>query len=176
MVLSRPPGGEKPWGPPLVWRRAWVDGMDLWEANWPEAYRLVQNQGRGLILQGTREWQDYQFEASITPWSMQAGGIGARVQGMQRFYALQLVKGNTVRLVKALDGDTILGEKAFEWESQRSYRLKIQVAGKRIKAWVDQQLVFDVFDEERPLLGGGVAYVVDQGHISSQAMRVKPIS
>jgi len=25
------------------------------------------------------------------------------------------------------------------------------------------------------LLGGGVAYVVDQGHVSSQAMTIKPI-
>jgi ADP-ribosylglycohydrolase len=176
VVLSRPPGGEKPWEPPLVWRRAWVDGVDLWQVGWPEAYRLVQNDGRGLILQGTREWQDYQVEASITPWLMQAGGIGARVQGMKRFYTLQLIKENKVRLVKALDGDTILGEKAFEWETQKSYRLKIQVSGNRIKAWVDQQLQFDVRDENRPLLAGGVAYVVDQGHLSSQAMRVKPIS
>jgi ADP-ribosylglycohydrolase len=176
VALGRPPGGEKPWEPPLVWRRAWVDGIDLWEAGWPEAYRLIQNDGRGLILQGTREWQDYEVEATITPWLMQAGGIGARVQGMKRFYSLQLVKENKVRLVKALDGDTILGEKAFQWETQRSYHLKIQVSGNRIKAWVDQQLQFDVRDESRPLLGGGVAYVVDQGHLSSQAMSVKPIS
>jgi hypothetical protein len=176
ITLTRPPGGDKPWEAPLVWRRAWVDGMDLWEAGWTEAYRLVQNEGRGLILQGTREWQDYEVEASITPWLMQAGGIGARVQGMKRFYALQLVKENKVRLVKALDGDTILGEKAFEWENHKSYRLKIQVSGNRIKGWVNQQLQFDVRDEKRPLLGGGVAYVVDQGHLSSQAMSVKPIS
>ena len=70
----------------------------------------------------------------------------------------------------------ILGEKAFEWETQRSYSLKMQVSGNQIKAWVDQQLVFDVRDENRPLLGCGVAYVVDQGHLSSQAMRVNPIS
>jgi ADP-ribosylglycohydrolase len=176
VVLSRPPGGEKPWEPPLAWRRAWVDGMHLWEAGWPEAYRLVQNEGRGLILQGTREWQDYEVDADITPWLMEAGGIAARVQGMKRFYALQLVKENKVRLIKALDGDMILGEKAFEWQVQRSYSLKMQVSGNRIKAWVDQQLQFDVRDENRPLLGGGVAYVVDQGHLSSQAMSVKPIS
>jgi hypothetical protein len=150
--------------------------MHLWEAGWPEAYRLVQNEGRGLILQGTREWQDYEVDADITPWLMEAGGIAARVQGMKRFYALQLVKENKVRLIKALDGDMILGEKAFEWQVQRSYSLKMQVSGNRIKAWVDQQLQFDVRDENRPLLGGGVAYVVDQGHLSSQAMSVKPIS
>ena len=175
VTLTRPFSSNECWEPPLVWRQAWVDAMDLWEVNWPEPYRLVQNEGRGLILQGTREWQDYEVEAAITPWLVDAGGIAARVQGLKRFYALELGKGNRVRLVKALDGDTILGEKDFEWQIHSSYTLKMQVSGNRIKAWVDNQLQFDVFDEERPLLGGGVAYVVDQGHISSQAMIVKPI-
>jgi hypothetical protein len=107
---------------------------------------------------------------------MDAGGIGARVQGMKRFYSLQLVKGNKVRLLKALDGDTILAEKDFKWEIHSSYTLKMQVSENRIKAWVDGQLQFDILDKDKPLLGGGVAYVVDLGHISSQAMLVKPIT
>ena len=175
VTLTRPFGSNERWEPPLVWRQAWVDAMDLWEVWWPEPYRLVQNEGRGLLMQGTREWKDYEVEAAITPWLMDAGGIGARVQGLKRFYSLQLEKGNKVRLVKALDGDAILGEKDFEWEIHSSYTLKMQVSGNRIKAWVDDQLQFDVVDEDKPLLGGGVAYVVDQGHISSQAMTVKPI-
>ena len=175
VTLTRPFGSYERREPPLVWRQAWVDAMDLWEGWWPEPYRLVQNEGRGLIMQGTREWMDYEVEAAITPWLMDAGGIAARVQGLKRFYALQLEKGNLVRLVKALDGDTILGEKEFEWENHSSYTLKMQVSGDRIKAWVDDQLQFDIVDEDKPLLGGGVAYVVDQGHIGSQAMIVKPI-
>jgi hypothetical protein len=107
---------------------------------------------------------------------MDAGGIGARVQGLKRFYSLQLVNGNKVRLVKALDGDTILGEKDFEWDIHSTYTLKLEVSGNKIRGWVGDQLLFDVVDENDPLLGGGVAYVVDQGHIGSQAMTVKPIT
>ena len=51
----------------------------------------------------------------------------------------------------------------------------MRVSENRIKAWVDGQLQFDVVDKDKPLLGGGVAYVVDLGHISSQAMSVNPI-
>jgi len=175
VTLTRPFGSNERWEPPLVWRQAWVDAMDLWEVRWPEPFRLVQNEGRGLIMQGTREWQDYKVEAAITPWLMDAGGIAARVQGLKRFYSLQLGIGNKVRLVKALDGDAILGEKDYEWEIHRSYTLKMQVSGNRIKAWVDDQLQFDVLDKDKLLLGGGVAYVVDQGHISSQAMFVNSL-
>jgi hypothetical protein len=175
VVLTRPFGSAKRREPPLVWRRAWVDGMDLWEMWWPEPYRLVHNEGRGLIMHGTREWRNYEAEADITPWLMDAGGIGARVQGMKRFYALQLVKGNKVRLLKALDGDTILAENNFVWDIHSTYHLRMQVSGNRISAWVDNELQFDLVDEDIPLSSGGVAYIVDLGHISSQAMAVKPI-
>ena len=175
VTLTRPFGSKEPWSPPLVWRQAWVDGMDIWEPWWPEPYRLVQNEGRGLIMQGTRQWEDYQVEADITPWLMDAAGIGARVQGLKRFYALQLGNGKKVRLLKAMDGDTILAEKDFDWETYGTYQLKMEVSGNQIQAWIDDELQFEVIDEENPLQGGGVAYVVNQGHISSQAMTVKSI-
>jgi hypothetical protein len=175
VVLTRPFGTKNRWEPPLVWRQAWVDAMDKWEMWWPQPYRLIKNEGRGLLMQGTREWQDYVVEADVTPWLMDAAGIGVRVQGLKRFYALQLVNGKKARLLKALDGDSILAEKDFDWETYGTYQLKMEVSGNQIRAWVDDELQFEVVDEENPLQGGGVAYVVDQGHISSQAMTVKPI-
>ena len=51
----------------------------------------------------------------------------------------------------------------------------MQVAGNQIKAWIDGKLLFEIVDEENPLLDGGVAYVVDQGHISSHEMTVRPV-
>ena len=174
VVLTRPFGSGENWESPLVWRNAWVDAMD--EAHsWKEPYRLIKNEGRGLYMQGTREWKDYQAEADITPWLMDAGGIAVRVQGLKRFYALQLVKGNKVRLLKALDEDTILAEKDFDWEIHKTYALNMQVSGNQIKAWVDGDLQFDVTDVDTPLSGGAVAYTVDLGHIASQAMTVKPV-
>ena len=40
-----------------MWRRAWVNGVDeLW--TFVESFRLMQNEGRGLIIQGTRDWAE----------------------------------------------------------------------------------------------------------------------
>jgi hypothetical protein len=102
-----------------MWRWAWVDGMDQYNARWPEAFRLVQNQGRGLLMQGTREWTDYQVSAAITPHLVKTAGIAARVQGMRRFYALLLCEGNKVRLIKALDGDTLLMAAVLRWSARK---------------------------------------------------------
>ena len=51
----------------------------------------------------------------------------------------------------------------------------MQISGNQIKAWVDDQLQFNIIDDGTPLTGGGVAFVVDQGHLTSHAMTVKPI-
>jgi hypothetical protein len=88
---------------------------------------------------------------------------------------LLLVRGDKVRLQKTLNGDTILAEKVFEWDHHKTYQLKLQANNNKITAWVNDNLLFDLVDEDRPLTTGGVAYIVDQGHISSQSMTVKPI-
>ena len=142
VVLTRPLGFNGHKNPPLVWRQAWVDAMDLWEVKWPQPYRLIQNEGCGLIMQGTLEWQDYIVEADITPLLIDAAGIAARVQGLKRFYALQLVKGEKIRLLKALDGDNILAEADFDWDANSTYQLKLQVSGNHILAWIDDELQF----------------------------------
>ena len=53
--------------------------------------------------------------------------------------------------------------------------MSYQIKGSRVLGWVNEELLFDVQDEAQPLLGGGVAYVVEEGHISSQAMTVNPV-
>nr|MBA3874987.1 ADP-ribosylglycohydrolase family protein [Anaerolineae bacterium] len=38
-----------------LWRRAWVDGTDQTDMRWAETFRIVQNAGTGLLIQGTRD-------------------------------------------------------------------------------------------------------------------------
>src|SRR6266498_3015378 len=96
VVLARPEHGG------TLWRRAWVDGVDQFDGGWPEPFRIVQNQGTGLLIHGARDWRDYHVRAAITPHLALAAGIAARVQGMRRYYALLLCAGGVARLIKAL--------------------------------------------------------------------------
>jgi len=168
VTLARPPHGG------TMWRRAWVDGSDQAVRRSPESYRLVQNRGRGLWIQGTREWTDYTVTADVAPHLVVAAGLAARVQGMRRYYALLLCAGGTVRLVKALDGDSVLGEADLPWEPDRSYSLSIEVIGSRLRAWIDGCLLFDVDDSDHPLMGGGVALMCEEGRTSTDTVTVRP--
>ncbi|MEZ4670744.1 MAG: ADP-ribosylglycohydrolase family protein [Anaerolineae bacterium] len=165
-----------------MWRRAWVDGLDFegWLEQidwWPDAYRIVQNEGRGILSQGTREWTDYQVSAGITPHMFKAGGIGARVQGMQRYYALLMGADSKVRLVKMLDGEKILAEADFTCEmgSSRTYELTLKVNGNHLTGLIDGQQVLEYEDSVRPLTGGAIALVCDEGRFACTSVRVNSL-
>ena len=164
---------EPAWGG-TMWRRAWVNGIDWRFSGWGAAYQLVQNNGTGLVMQGTREWRDYRVTADVTPHLVKSAGIAARVQGMRRYYALLLCSDGKARLVKALDGQRILDEAVYPWVLDGTYELELTVVGNAIRAAINGQELFEVEDTERPLMGGAVALVCEEGHTKTNAVRVKP--
>ena len=168
VVLARPTEGG------TIWRRAWVDATDEWGARYPEAYRLVQNVGTGMLIQGTREWTDYRASATLTPHLVTSCGLAARVQGLRRYYALLLSADGVARLVKELDGTRTLAEAPFALELGRPYDLSVSVVGDRIAASVDGETLFDLVDADQPLTGGAVALVVTEGRVASDAVAVRP--
>lgn len=159
VTFKRPAGGGK------LWQRAWVAGVDQFTFGRESTYRLVQNEGNGLAIQGTAEWHDYRVGAPIRPHMAERAGIAARVQGMQRFYALLVCHDGYARLVKALDGEHILGEVAYPWELDRTYHLELQVAGNEIVGSIDGAEQFRVTDTQTPLLSGAVAMLVTEGRV-----------
>jgi len=158
-----------------MWRHAWVDGVDQYTYRWPESFRLAQNEGRGLLSTGTRDWTDYAVQATVRPHLVKHGGIAARVQGMRRFYALLLGADGKVRLLKALDGDRVLAEAALAWEFGGDYDLRLSVQGQSIIGYVDGREVLRATDNDRPLTGGGIALVVEEGRMSTDEVRVGPV-
>lgn len=163
-----------------MWRRAWVNGLDHEDRReltdyWQDTYRVIQDEGRGLLIQGTREWTDYMVSADIKPHMFKAGGIGARVQGMQRYYALLLKDESCVQLVKVLDGEKVLAEAPFTWQYGRTYNLGIQVRGEHLTATIDGHIVLEYRDADNPLTGGAVALICEEGRFGCDSVTVQPV-
>jgi ADP-ribosylglycohydrolase len=156
--------------------QSWVDGADSVENWWGGDFRVKQNQGRGLLIQGTREWTDYRVNATLSAHLAESFGLAARVQGMRRFYVLLLCRDGKARLVKALDGDHVLAEAPFAWQLDVDYNFALQVSGGTIVASIDGQVLFQVEDNERALDGGGIALVCEEGHIKADNVVVCPVS
>ena len=160
--------------PPTIGRKfdGWVSAMDN-VATEGDYHDLTQNEGRGFLLCGTREWTDYRFTATLTPKLADAIGIAARVQGLRRYYALLIEHTGKARLVKSLDGETTLAETDIEWILEDRYELALDIAGDRIRAFIGGELRFDVTDSISPLIGGGIGLVVDNGYALAADVRVE---
>jgi len=160
-----------------MWQRAWVNGVDQVQHG-AEPYRLIQNEGTGLLMQGTREWTDYRVTADVTPHLVKSAGIAARVQGMRRYYALLLCRDGIespakVRLVKMLDTPQVLAEVDFPWTFGEMHELSLEVAGVTLRAWLDGAVLFAVTDAQ-PLTGGAVALICEEGRTATNVVRVQP--
>jgi ADP-ribosylglycohydrolase len=166
VTLTRPADGG------TMWRRAWVHGVDRFDPAWPEPFRLIQNRGRGLLIQGTREWTDYEVAAAVVPETVAAAGIAARVQGMRRYYALVLHQ-DEVRLLRELDGTTTLASARLRRRDYgEPHALELRVTGDRLHASVDSSLVLEARDGA--LSGGAVALVCEEGCLTCDAVGVRP--
>src|SRR5919202_4559401 len=159
VVLRRPASGGR------LWLRAWVAGVDQLTWSSEATYRLVQNDGIGLAIQGTRDWTDYTVAAPVRPHLAGRAGIAARVQGMRRYYALLICADGQARLIKARDGERVLAETPCVWELDRTYHLALALQGAHLVATLDGTQLFEVEDADDPLTGGAIAMVVDEGRV-----------
>jgi ADP-ribosylglycohydrolase len=156
------------------WREAWVSAMDHFDPFWYESFRVAHNSGRGMVSQGTREWRDYQVSADLIPHMIDAGGLGIRVQGMRRYYALLITRGRKIQLVKMLDSESVLAEADFAWNEEETISLRVSAEGNRLRAWANGKLVFDVQDTDNPLLEGAAALFCQDGSLSTDEVRIEP--
>ena len=142
---------------------------------YPETYRVTQNEGRGLLIHGCRDWTDYQVSAKITPHLCKTGGIGARVQGMKRYYAL-LCDEESVRLVSALEGsDTVLAQAKGGWTFGRESELTLKVEGNSLAGYINGNLVVKAEDPDARFSGGGIALISEEGRIGCEDVEVRPL-
>lgn len=183
IVLNRPSFKEhsvkRPESTGMMWKRAWINGLDHSDRIeamdfWPEPYRLIQNRGRGLIIQGTKDWIDYQITARMTPHLCKAGGIAVRAQGMRRYYAF-LCDSESMKIICSFDEDEILAESSTGWTFGESYELNLKVKGNKLTASVDGTVVLEATEDSRRLTGGGVALISEEGRIACDHVEVRPL-
>ncbi|MBE7203574.1 MAG: ADP-ribosylglycohydrolase family protein, partial [Parafilimonas terrae] len=129
--LRRPGGGG------TMWRRAWVNAVTTLGSNLPEAFRISQDRGEGLLIHGTRDWTDYKVASTVTI-HLGTGGIAARVRGLRRFLALLLGEGDRLRLVRQHDGmRMILADVPCPWRRDEPRHLSLAVDRRRLVGCVD---------------------------------------
>ncbi|MEZ4573146.1 MAG: hypothetical protein R2849_23070 [Thermomicrobiales bacterium] len=136
-VTLAPPAAGTAW-------RAWVNGADRVEWNNPHPHQVIQNQGTGLLIQGTRDWRDYRATTILIPEMTARAGL-AVVQGMRRYYALMLASGNRVQLLRSEASELFWprpgwtgrsgSRSSFRWRRSGCGCVPASTAGKSSTSW-----------------------------------------
>ena len=158
--------------PAEMWRNAWVKATDHWQNRFKQTFRITNDNGRGMIITGTSEWKNYTVSSKINYFLAESGGIAARVQGLKRYYALELTKYNKLRLVKMIDTLKILYEVDFNFEFNKEYKLSLTVENKEIIGQVDNKEFIKFTDENDPFLNGGISLLVESGTLFTNQIDV----
>jgi len=161
--------------PSTMWRKAFVDAVDMYGHWWKEAFRISQNEGRGVMAQGSHDWADYRVSATIQPMLAASAGIAARIQGLTRYYALTLTDKGTVQLIKLDDTESVLAEQPFAWNVFDEYEMTLEVKGETITGSVGG-VTLTVTDSGTRLRTGSAGYTIQVGTMASQALSVSPIA
>lgn len=159
----------------LVWRRAFVEHVQIFAFRRHAAIAISHSGGKGILSQGTRDWVNYRVSAPVQSNLMTSGGIAARVQGVNRYYALLLCHDGKVRLIKKLDSETVLAEASLHWQWNTEVKLALEVEGNRLRGWVNGVQQFDVTDDRDGLSAGGIALVVEDGSLMTSAVTVEQL-
>ena len=159
-----------------LWRRAWVDAVDQYDISASGAYRLIQNDGIGLISQGTREWTDYCVEARMTPHLVTSCGLAARVQGLRRYVALTLgydEQGQRSLALAERRGDQERRvSRPFAWELDQCYELHLEVQGQHVRGGVGDHDTLELGDLHSDLDGGAIGLLCEEGHVEFEHVGV----
>ena len=158
-----------------LWKRAWVNAVSQFE-NWGSTdlpYRVIQNEGVGLLTQGEYEWTGYTVSAKLLPHLAKRLGLVAAVRGLRRYVALVLDEDHHVRLIEQRD-DTrcVLAEARATWRPEEVQALSLTVTTAGITAEYGAETL-TASGENLPARGA-VGLLADTGYGEFGPVTVKP--
>jgi hypothetical protein len=97
-----------------------------------------------------------------------------RVQGAIRSYAAGFSSEGKFGLYKNENGYRLLLEKDFNWETNKSYTIKIAAKGNTLNVSIDGKEFISFADNDSPYLYGCIGFSVrNGGHCAYRSIKVK---
>jgi ADP-ribosylglycohydrolase len=155
------------------WRMAWVNGVSFFSKLFPPSFRVSQAVGEGMVSHGTREWTDYAVKSDVTIHLGNYGGLAVRVQGLNRYYGVRLVRDGRLEIVKVRDeAVTVLAEAPFDFAFETAVPMHVRVSGATISVVAGGVGLEARDDGETAFTDGGIGLVIHEGALSADCVAV----
>ena len=159
-----------------LWKRAWVNAASQFENGTIDGlpYRIIQNEGTGLIMQGEYEWTDYTVSVMLLPHQSHRLGLAGAVRGLRRYVALVLDEDKKVRLIEQRDDvRRVLAESSAAWQIEEAKTLSLTITSSGITAkYGDTTLTAS--GTSLPTRGA-IGLLTDTGHGEFGPVTVRPV-
>ena len=156
------------------WYRSWINGADSLNRKLDRSIYISQAKGEGIILYGTRDWDNYRVVVpKFTVILGAPSGVAIRAQGLNRYYSLVFVKGGRLAIVKALDSERItLVSAELQWSLDDDYHITIEAQGDTITARVGD---ISLTATDSQYKNGALALIATDGSVSTDEIRVEAL-
>ena len=152
------------------WRRAWVNGVDVFSRRFPQSFHISHDRGEGVILHGTRDWTDYSVEADLVIHLGSSAGVIARAQGLRRFYGARVRRDGAFELVRRFDDDcTVLASTEVPVAFDETISMSLTVNGNAITAMAGTATLSARDDS---LSNGAIGLMVADGAASANTVKI----
>ena len=169
LILRRPADGGE------FWRRAWVNTAHFFSKHFPQDFRISQDRGEGMILQGARDWRDYSVEADLMLHLGARGGLVVRAQGQRRFYGVRITRAGALEITRQRDeNEEVLASTPCLIGFETAFTLRVQVAGPQITATLGDVCV--TASDPGGFDCGAIGLTVKEGALSSTRIHVSPVA
>ncbi|HYF00869.1 MAG TPA: hypothetical protein VEJ18_18250, partial [Planctomycetota bacterium] len=154
----------EPWANAIVYLDAWAageaDGKPYLEMHLgPDNARMSPKLFAPCFITGDPVWRDVAVEADVQPLSTdEMAGLVFRYRTNRHHYVFVLQGGACARLAVRQPVEKTfrvcdwkeLGEVEFPYDVRRTYRLRVENEGPKIRAFIDGKLVLSAEDDQLP--------------------------
>jgi hypothetical protein len=147
-----------PWESPIAHLDSWIVSDEQGRPYLEEQLDSTSRQwSPPLFITGDPEWSNYTVEVSLKPLSLsESAGVVFRYHTNRHYYLFSLGDGKTARLLRhevleprlRVPGWKQLASAPFTYDTTRYYRLRVENAGPRMRAYLDGKLVLEASDSE----------------------------
>ena len=162
-----------PWTTSTVWMNSFVSSARNLAPDYTTTFSISHPEENGVVTTGTRDWDNYAVQSTITFSQQNAAGLVARSRGHRRYYAAVLAGGNAV-ILKRRDSEIItLSSVPFDYKIDETHSLSFSVVGDNLVFVINGNKLVEAVDDEYP--SGAAGFLVDEGAILCDGFSVKKV-
>ena len=155
-----------------LWKRGWVNDVDIWANRWDKSFALTKNISRGHVFTGSSDWKNYSVTAKLIFRLASSGGLIVRSQGLKRYYSLELTSQNKLMINKMEYELKTLKEVDFKLEPFREYEFKFEADSNKLRGFIDNKLMIETEDKSDSFRQGMIGFIVENGSIQSDEISI----